>query len=308
MNIVVNALDAHMGMGGPDDNAAQANHLVTHALRADGFDAGEDGTGRGTPLVVQPIAFSNVSDGSSARNADDIADPITCRHGDPGMVAYQCKAVAIAIQEVGKRTGASTTDVRAGIGIAADGDLMFTLQSGAQHGVACQTIPIDMRQASRGATMTNNRAESACSGGAPGMGIRKASGHTTTRHVLERGRHREPRRNIRRRQVPSRRHLFHPTNGIFAEVHFRDDVKKRNLHSPVVAGIVDHCFGAKVGELRADDAAAAGRIDRVAEWLCDDDLINDIVFAPISPESPGGRDASLRRRELSQISQSLSSR
>lgn len=46
------------GGGGPDDNAAQANHLVsvtgpvTHTLRAEGADASEDGTGRGTPIVV----------------------------------------------------------------------------------------------------------------------------------------------------------------------------------------------------------------------------------------------------------------
>jgi len=31
---------------------------VTHSLRADGFDASEDGTGRGTPLVpIEPYAF-----------------------------------------------------------------------------------------------------------------------------------------------------------------------------------------------------------------------------------------------------------
>lgn len=59
--------------------------FITHALRGEGFDASEDGTGRGTPLV--PVV-----------------------------------------------------------------------------------TPIDMRQASRGATMTNNRAEG-CSGGAPGTGI-----------------------------------------------------------------------------------------------------------------------------------------
>lgn len=35
---------------GPDE--AARGLLVTHALRADGFDASEDGTGRGTPLVV----------------------------------------------------------------------------------------------------------------------------------------------------------------------------------------------------------------------------------------------------------------
>lgn len=63
---------------------------ITHTLKAEGFDASEDGTGRGTPLV--PVA---------------------------------------------------------------------------------QPIPIDMRQASRGATMTNNRAEGT-SGGAPGTGIGNA--------------------------------------------------------------------------------------------------------------------------------------
>lgn len=37
---------------------------VTHSLRGDGFDAGEDGTGRGTPLV--PIAFSAKDYGADA--------------------------------------------------------------------------------------------------------------------------------------------------------------------------------------------------------------------------------------------------
>jgi len=41
----------------------------------------------------------------------------------------------IPLQEIGKRTGVSTTDVRAGIGIGSSGDPMYTLQAGAQHGV-----------------------------------------------------------------------------------------------------------------------------------------------------------------------------
>jgi len=71
---IASALTADgLGGGGPDDNLAQANHvvaalltgkpyadneaqdtklIVTHSLRADGFDASEDGTGRGTPLVA----------------------------------------------------------------------------------------------------------------------------------------------------------------------------------------------------------------------------------------------------------------
>jgi DNA (cytosine-5)-methyltransferase 1 len=34
---------------------ADLSSVVAHALRGEGFDAGEDGTGRGTPIV--PVAF-----------------------------------------------------------------------------------------------------------------------------------------------------------------------------------------------------------------------------------------------------------
>ena len=47
---VVSALT--VSRGGADDNDAQAGHIVAHTLRGAGFDASEDGTGRGTPLVV----------------------------------------------------------------------------------------------------------------------------------------------------------------------------------------------------------------------------------------------------------------
>jgi DNA (cytosine-5)-methyltransferase 1 len=66
--------------------------LIAHTLRGDGFDASEDGTGRGTPIIP--------------------------------------------ILEAGARTGTSTTDQRAGIGIGEVGDPMFTLQSGKQHAIA----------------------------------------------------------------------------------------------------------------------------------------------------------------------------
>ena len=50
--------------------------------------------------------------------------------------AMATQGVAYPLLEVGKRTGASTEDVRCGIGIGAADDPMFTLQRGAQHGVA----------------------------------------------------------------------------------------------------------------------------------------------------------------------------
>jgi DNA (cytosine-5)-methyltransferase 1 len=184
-NIVTNALDAHMGMGGPDDNAAQANHLiadfpqtfggnntkgpievatavnacksasgrldfesetfivgainangkaagsatqqdaecgmlVTHSLRAEGFDASEDGTGRGTPLV--PMAYqchgSNVGPMGTVRSGNG---------NETGGVPFV--AQPIPLLEIGKGT-ASRGQGPNGCGIADEGDPMFTLQSG----------------------------------------------------------------------------------------------------------------------------------------------------------------------------------
>jgi len=47
--------------GGLDCDHAAAGHLVAHSLRADGFDASEDGTGRGTPIV--PTGYSETGQG-----------------------------------------------------------------------------------------------------------------------------------------------------------------------------------------------------------------------------------------------------
>lgn len=49
--------------------------------------------------------------------------------------ARQEGGVAVPILEAGARTGKSTTDSRAGIGVGKDGDPMFTLQAGKQHAV-----------------------------------------------------------------------------------------------------------------------------------------------------------------------------
>jgi DNA (cytosine-5)-methyltransferase 1 len=136
---------------------------VTHSLRADGFDASEDGTGRGTPLV--PVAYRTNAAGQVDAQGECTAALTTQTDPTSQFIAFSCKdhgadagdtsptlramthsgshpnaggqvAVAIPLQEVGKRTGISTTDPRAGIGIGADGEPMYTLQAGAQHTVA----------------------------------------------------------------------------------------------------------------------------------------------------------------------------
>jgi len=148
--------------------------LIAHRQRGEGFDASEDGTGRGTPLVpCEPYVLMERgrADGSNLEfRQDGVADAILTPNGGRGgfgvgAIAFTAKtygadamedcsptlraggftdshqnggvmpAVAIPLQEVGKRTGVSTDDLRAGIGIGSDADPMFTLQAGAQHGV-----------------------------------------------------------------------------------------------------------------------------------------------------------------------------
>ncbi|MBI5121322.1 MAG: DNA cytosine methyltransferase [Rhodospirillales bacterium] len=102
--------------------------LVTLSLLGEGFDASEDGTGRGTPLV--PVALSTEQ---TPKFSSDLAFTLTKQSPSGGG---QIQSVAIPIQEAGARTGVSTSDPRAGIGIGSDGDPMFTLQAGKPHAVA----------------------------------------------------------------------------------------------------------------------------------------------------------------------------
>ena len=75
----------------------------------------------------------NIIDRDVQQNGSGIAESETMftlnatdRHG-----------VAIPIQEPGKRTGRSTVDSSFGIGIAHNGDAMYTLSAASQHGVCC---------------------------------------------------------------------------------------------------------------------------------------------------------------------------
>ncbi len=92
---------AHMG-GGLNGQDAYTGRVipVTHALRAEGFDASEDGTGRGTPLV--PTAFQRVDHGADA--AEELSP--TLRRHDPMAVAY-----SIMPMNSGKDYKARETDV-----------------------------------------------------------------------------------------------------------------------------------------------------------------------------------------------------
>jgi DNA (cytosine-5)-methyltransferase 1 len=102
------AITRGLGSGGADDNKAQGGHVVTHTLRAEGFDASEDGTGRGTPIV--PVAFAQ-NQRDELRNLRDCAGALAA---EPGMkqqtyIAYQCHGSNIGEMGTLRRGNGSTT-------------------------------------------------------------------------------------------------------------------------------------------------------------------------------------------------------
>ena len=75
---------------------ADAESYVAHALRAEGFDASEDGTGRGTPLV--PVAFDCKASGRNGFGVGEISPTLRAMgHSDSHQNAGG--QVAVAIQE-----------------------------------------------------------------------------------------------------------------------------------------------------------------------------------------------------------------
>jgi len=87
------------GSGGPAGDECQ--NLVAHTLRGDGFDASEDGTGRGTPLV--PVAFDCKFSG---QDAGEIAPTLRAMgHADSHQNAGGQVAVAYGFQPRIARNG-----------------------------------------------------------------------------------------------------------------------------------------------------------------------------------------------------------
>ena len=110
---------------------------VAHSLRADGFDASEDGTGRGTPLV--PVAFSCKDHGADA----GVISPTLRAMGHAGSHANAGGQVAIAIQE--RAVSTNMENGPQGSGIRDDG-AAYTLE--ARHHV--QAVAFESRFARNG--------------------------------------------------------------------------------------------------------------------------------------------------------------
>lgn len=99
--LLVAALTANgVGTCGADDNQAQARHLIatvagqhTHALTAEGADASEDGTGRGTPIIAYtPDHAATLTSGRSATKG--VNAPGRRQEDDTNLVALDLRNAA----------------------------------------------------------------------------------------------------------------------------------------------------------------------------------------------------------------------
>lgn len=90
------ALSSSINASGPPGSRRddEASLVVSHSLRADGFDASEDGTGRGTPLV--PIAEVGAkTQMGGGRNGCGIGNP-----GDPMFTLQAGKQHGVGVRRL----------------------------------------------------------------------------------------------------------------------------------------------------------------------------------------------------------------
>jgi DNA (cytosine-5)-methyltransferase 1 len=114
---VAQTITSNYGKQLDNSDTALGPNVVAHSLRGEGFDASEDGTGRGTPLV--PVAFPGNLSGTQCAASVDVA---------PAMGAKNPTAVSYAIQAGALRTNA--TSGPNGVGVQADH--AYTLEARAE--------------------------------------------------------------------------------------------------------------------------------------------------------------------------------
>jgi len=124
--LIANALTSSgIGVGGPDLNHAEAGHLiagtvsskwakgsggpsgdecqnlVAHTLRGEGFDASEDGTGRGTPLVPVAYGFQPRIARNGRGDMGEVVSALNAQSGETGKGdAAPCVATATAVRRL----------------------------------------------------------------------------------------------------------------------------------------------------------------------------------------------------------------
>lgn len=140
------------------DHESREGLLVAHALRAEGFDASEDGTGRGTPIVpvlAREVAQSLTSSyGKQADSSDTALGPNLVAHTRRAEVPAVAPAYVIQERAVSENPEAGPQ----GAGYSADG-AAYTLE--ARHHVQAVAFAPDVAatmvsRSSRGGGQTNS--------------------------------------------------------------------------------------------------------------------------------------------------------
>lgn len=125
------------GQGGAEiseDNVGPTltcNHeapIVAHTLRGEGFDASEDGTGRGTPLV--PVAFQSYASATQSMNPGAVAPTLDVAKAGGAAVAYP-----LDLRNAGRDPEKQDEQNRQGVGIGEDGDPCGTVSASFVPGV-----------------------------------------------------------------------------------------------------------------------------------------------------------------------------
>jgi DNA (cytosine-5)-methyltransferase 1 len=139
--------------------------FVTHALRGEGFDASEDGTGRGTPIA--PVAFD--CKGTEVQHTEDGSHPTLRSMGHNQSHPNAGGHAAVAIQE---RAVSENPDAGPdGAGFRADG-AAYTLEAR----TVPQAVAFDLRGREGGALPE---------GPHPTANLRAASGGSSRSYVAE---------------------------------------------------------------------------------------------------------------------------
>lgn len=110
----------------PDKGNFGAVVQVAHALRGEGFDASEDGTGRGTPLVAHPTLYAWQNDREGLKQ-DNVAAALRASAGSSGFHEMNHPVVVFpTLRAGGNSTGAQAvgTDCYNG---AITGDVAATM-------------------------------------------------------------------------------------------------------------------------------------------------------------------------------------
>ena len=87
----------------------ETEKMVAHALRGEGFDASEDGTGRGTPLVPVSVAMRGRDEGAQIEIGDECAFTLRASTGG-GDKPHVFAPVAFDLNQITSKVNRSRPD------------------------------------------------------------------------------------------------------------------------------------------------------------------------------------------------------